>query len=394
MTASPSAPGLRAVASRGAELRITRLGKRYAGAAGAAVDDVSLDVAAGEFVSLLGASGSGKTTTLMMVAGFTPPDSGEIRLDGAPIIHLAPEKRGIGVVFQNYALFPHMTALRNVMFPLKMRGIGGIEARQRAEAALVRVGLTGLGHRLPSELSGGQQQRVALARAIVYEPGLLLMDEPLGALDRALREQMKGEIRRLHRELGLTILYVTHDQEEALTLSDRIALMHQGRIVQVGTAADLYERPATPFVAGFIGESTMVEGVAEATGNGGLALRPDATSAIALPGSGPVRTGEAAVIVLRPEKLIVDPVATSGSGLVARVDDLVYVGDVTRAVLAISETLRITARLANRRDLFRPAIGDRVRVHWAAEEALILPRTNDVSQVRNAARRPDEGVQT
>src|SRR5215475_7689794 len=214
------------VNARGASLRIAALSKRYEGARTIAVDDLSLDVAAGEFVSLLGASGSGKTTTLMAVAGFTPPD-----------------KRGIGVVFQNYALFPHMSALRNVMFPLRMRGVASGEAKHRAERSLERVGLGPLGHRLPAQLSGGQQQRVALARAIVFEPGLMLMDEPLGALDRALREKMKAEIRRLHRELGITILYVTHDQEEALALSDRIALMQQGRIAQIGTPAELYERP-------------------------------------------------------------------------------------------------------------------------------------------------------
>ena len=222
----------------GSTLGIVGLIKRY-GEGAAAVDDVSLDLGAGEFVSLLGASGSGKTTTLMMVAGFTPPDGGAVLLDGQPITHLAPERRGIGVVFQNYALFPHMSVLRNVAFPLRMRGIGGGESARRALGALDRVGLAGFEARLPAQLSGGQQQRVALARALVFEPGLLLMDEPLGALDRALRETMKLEIRRLHRELGITVLYVTHDQEEALTLSDRVALMSGGRIVQVGSASDL-----------------------------------------------------------------------------------------------------------------------------------------------------------
>jgi putative spermidine/putrescine transport system ATP-binding protein len=364
--------------SAGTSLRLKELCKTYEGSRTVAVDFISLDVAAGEFLSLLGASGSGKTTTLMMIAGFTASDRGQVWLGDQPILHLPPEKRGIGVVFQNYALFPHMTAQRNVAFPLKMRGLPVEEVRRRAEAALDRVGLAALGHRLPSELSGGQQQRVALARAIVFEPGLLLMDEPLGALDRALREQMKAEIRRLHRELGITILYVTHDQEEALTLSDRIALMHQGRIVQLGTAADLYERPADPFVASFIGESTLVEGVAETDGSAGAALRPRGGGPL-LRGTGSVANGAAAVLVLRPEKLCVRP-AEARDGLAAHVEDLVYGGDVTRVVLKLEGAVALTAKLPNRRDLFRPQLGDQVQVSWAAEEALILPAAHSNPQ--------------
>jgi putative spermidine/putrescine transport system ATP-binding protein len=356
----------------GAALQISGLTKHYGSSNAAAVDGITIDIGAGEFVSLLGASGSGKTTTLMMVAGFTAPSGGEIQLGGQPIVHLAPEKRGIGVVFQNYALFPHMTALKNVAFPLKMRGVAADDARRRAEAALERVGLTGLGHRLPSELSGGQQQRVALARAIVFEPGLLLMDEPLGALDRSLREQMKGEIRRLHRELGITILYVTHDQEEALTLSDRIALMHRGKIVQLGTATDLYERPANPFIASFIGESTLIEGKVETSADGTVALHPTRNPSLRLPGTGTAAKGANAVLMLRPEKLRLLPDGAAPDGLAARVIDLVYVGDVTRVVLSLADGVTITAKLANRRDLFRPGLGDRVRVEWAPEEALIL----------------------
>jgi ABC-type Fe3+/spermidine/putrescine transport system ATPase subunit len=367
--AAAASRGAGSVRTAGASLRIRSLFKRYEGANTIAVDGVSLDVAGGEFVSLLGASGSGKTTTLMMVAGFTPPDSGDIWLDDRPIVPLPPERRGIGVVFQNYALFPHMSALRNVTFPLRMRGMATREAIRQAERALDRVGLDRLGHRLPSELSGGQQQRVALARAIVFEPGLLLMDEPLGALDRALREKMKAEIRRLHRELGITILYVTHDQEEALTLSDRIALMNQGGIIQIGSPSDLYERPASGFVASFIGESTLIEGVVAATPDGGLALDPGG-GAPALPGSGHLPAGEKAVLVLRPEKLRVAPDTTDG--LAATVEDLVYVGDISRLELRLAGGLRITAKQANRRDLFRPAVGQSVRVAWARDDALLL----------------------
>jgi len=355
---------------RGASLRIAGLSKRYEGARTIAVDHLSLDVAAGEFVSLLGASGSGKTTTLMAVAGFTPPDSGSIWIDDRPIVHLPPEKRGIGVVFQNYALFPHMSALRNVMFPLRMRGVTSGEAKHRAARSLERVGLGPLGHRLPSELSGGQQQRVALARAIVFEPGLMLMDEPLGALDRALREQMKAEIRRLHRELGITILYVTHDQEEALALSDRIALMHQGRIVQIGTPAELYERPNSTFVASFVGESTLVDGIVVATADGELALDPGHGSP-RLPGSGQVRPGQRAVLLLRPEKLAILP-GSSAAGVAATISDVVYVGEISRVELELPGGLRIAAKQPNRQGVFCPAVGQSVRVHWARQDAVLL----------------------
>jgi putative spermidine/putrescine transport system ATP-binding protein len=356
--------------SAGSSLRLSDLSKHYSGSRVAAVNSISLEVTAGEFVSLLGASGSGKTTTLMMIAGFTAPDCGQVWLGDQPIHHLPPEKRGVGVVFQNYALFPHMTAFGNVAFPLKMRRLAGREVRQRAEAALDRVGLSGLEHRFPSQLSGGQQQRVALARAIVFEPSLLLMDEPLGALDRGLREQMKGEIRRLHHELGITILYVTHDQEEALTLSDRVALMHGGQIIQIGSSADLYERPADAFVARFIGEGTLVEGIVEDNMDGKIVLRPH--NGPPLRGTGSVTKGVTAVLLLRPEKLSVTSADPAHGGLPAQVEDLVYVGDVTRIVLRLAGAVVLTAKLPNRRDLFRPQLGDQVRVSWSPEEAPIL----------------------
>ena len=211
---------------RQGQLTLARLTKRYATTT--AVDAIDLDVGRGEFLTLLGPSGSGKTTTLMMVAGFTPPSEGEILVDDRPITGMAPEHRNIGVVFQNYALFPHMKVFDNVAFPLKMRGRPQAEIRAQVGRSLDMVHLTGLGDRLPRQLSGGQQQRVALARALVFDPGLLLMDEPLGALDRNLREQMKLEIKRIHSDVGVTVLYVTHDQEEALTMSDRIALDEPG----------------------------------------------------------------------------------------------------------------------------------------------------------------------
>jgi putative spermidine/putrescine transport system ATP-binding protein len=352
----------------GAEVSIAHVSKRY-GAGAPAVDGVSLEIRAGEFVTLLGASGSGKTTTLMIVAGFTAPDRGDVTLDGRSIVSLPPEKRDIGVVFQNYALFPHMSAARNVAFPLRMRKVSRPEAARRAEAALERVGLAGFGARRPSQLSGGQQQRVALARALVFEPGLLLMDEPLGALDRALREQMKGEIRRLHQNLGITILYVTHDQEEALTLSDRIALMNRGRIVQIGTPADLYERPANRFVAGFIGEGSIIEGTA-VRGDGGLALAPAGGGPPLSGMSNNVKDGARAVILLRPEKISLR--SSDGDGHPAEVVDTIYVGDVTRVTLRLAGGVTLVAKQTNRSGEVPLRAGEAVRVAWTPEDAVLL----------------------
>lgn len=354
----------------GASLRISDLAKSYGPSL--AVASVSLEVEAGEFVSLLGASGSGKTTTLMMVAGFTRPDRGEIVLDGARISHLPPERRGIGVVFQNYALFPHMSVSRNVGFPLRMRGVPARAAALRVDDALARVGLSGFGERLPAQLSGGQQQRVALARALVFEPGLLLMDEPLGALDRALRETMKAEIRRLHRDLGVTIVYVTHDQDEALTLSDRIVLMDAGRIVQIGRPDDLYERPANAFVARFIGEGTLIPGVVVDEADG-PSLRPSAGGPLLPARSGVARAGDAATLLLRPEKTVLAPEAEPLAGLAATVQDVIYVGDISRLTVRLDGGPEIAVKQPNRAACFKATPGMAVRVGWAREDAILLP---------------------
>ena len=238
-------------------LTLRNVNKSYDGRHMAA-DNVSLDIKAGEFVSFLGPSGSGKTTTLMMIAGFQHPTGGEIRLGERAIDNLPPHKRNIGMVFQNYALFPHMTIADNVAFPLRMRGVDKAEKERRAREALAKVGLQGLEKRVPSALSGGQQQRVALARALVFEPDIILLDEPLGALDKALREHMQVELKRIHRDLGVTMVYVTHDQTEAMTMSDRIAVFNQGRIEQVGTPNEIYFTPKTRFVASFIGDSNII----------------------------------------------------------------------------------------------------------------------------------------
>ena len=237
------------------QLEVNDLRKSYGHAV--ALDDVTFALAPGEFLTLLGPSGSGKTTTLMAVAGFVQTDAGSIKLDGRDLTRLPPERRDFGIVFQGYALFPHMTVAENVAFPLQVRGVSSAERRSRVRAALDRVKLTSFSDRKPRELSGGQQQRVALARALVYEPRLLLLDEPLSALDRKLRAELQWELRSLHRDLGVSFLYVTHDQEEALTMSDRVAVFDRGRIVQCGTPDTLFERPATRFVADFFGKSNF-----------------------------------------------------------------------------------------------------------------------------------------
>ncbi len=240
-------------------IEFERVFKHYPGSPSAAVDDLNLHIQAGEFLTLLGPSGSGKTTTLMLLAGFEAPSAGAIRLDGASIESLPPHQRNMGVVFQSYSLFPHMTVAENVAFPLSVRKMAAPVIAEKVKAALTKVHLENLTHRKPNQLSGGQQQRVALARALVFEPRLVLMDEPLSALDKKLREEMQLEIRRLHRELGVTMVFVTHDQSEAMTLSDRVAVFNQGRIEQLASPKDLYDAPANPFVANFLGDNNMLD---------------------------------------------------------------------------------------------------------------------------------------
>lgn len=237
--------------------------KRYPGSPVAAVDDLNLHIEAGEFLTLLGPSGSGKTTSLMLLAGFEAPSEGTIRLDGTSIESLPPHQRNMGVVFQSYSLFPHMTVAQNVAFPLSVRKVPTAIIADKVTAALTKVHLENFTHRKPSQLSGGQQQRVALARALVFEPRLVLMDEPLSALDKKLREEMQLEIRRLHRELGITMVFVTHDQSEAMTLSDRVAVFNQGRVEQLASPQQLYDAPANPFVANFLGDNNMLNGTLE-----------------------------------------------------------------------------------------------------------------------------------
>lgn len=266
-----------------------------------ALEAVDLDISKGEFVTFLGPSGSGKTTTLMIIAGFETATSGTVDVAGKSLFGLAPHERNIGIVFQNYGLFPHKTAAQNVYFPLQMRGWDKVKGLKRAEEMLDLVGLKGFGHRHPKELSGGQQQRVALARALVFEPSLLLLDEPLGALDKNLREQMQIEIKRIQRALGVTTIFVTHDQTEAMSMSDRIVVFEQGRVQQVATPLELYHKPETRFVAGFIGESNLVGAtISDATkGEAGNA----ALGTVEYAQTDKVTNGTAVTLMIRPEHI-------------------------------------------------------------------------------------------
>ncbi|MUL81153.1 MULTISPECIES: ABC transporter ATP-binding protein [unclassified Mycolicibacterium] len=279
----------------GASITLRGLTKTYGSVT--AVDAIDLEARPGEFLTFLGPSGSGKTTTLNMIAGFVDVTEGELLIDGRPVADLPPYRRNIGMVFQHYALFPHMTVVDNVAYPLRQRKVAKEQCREKVTAALAKVGLDGYGKRMPKELSGGQQQRVALARAMVYEPSVLLMDEPLGALDKKLRDSLQLEIKRIHGELGTTFVYVTHDQDEALVLSDRIAVFNNARIEQIGSPTDLYEYPKSVFVARFLGESSLFYGKHE---DGGVVY---AYGRRLVAGRGESSPGASVAVVVRPERL-------------------------------------------------------------------------------------------
>ena len=323
-------------------VRFDKVCKTYDHGRSWAVRDLSLDLAPGEFMSLLGASGSGKTTSLMMLAGFEPATSGKIWLNGADLGRLPAWRREIGVVFQSYALFPHMTAAENLAFPLEVRKTPRVEIEKRVRRALDLVRLDGLGDRLPKQLSGGQQQRVALARALVFEPRLVLLDEPLGALDRLLREEMQAEIRRLHRSLGVAMIYVTHDQEEALSLSDRVAVFEGGRLVQVDAPERLFAEPCAPSIARFIAQATLLKGIVARDGAAHRLVLPDGDSLDAA-ADPPMPAGAEAVVALRPDRLALAP---AGQGdLSARLIDAMFHGDHWRASVEIAPGVEIAVKL-------------------------------------------------
>ena len=351
-------------------LRFENVAKHYGDVR--AVDDVSIDVRREEFLTLLGASGSGKTTLLMTVAGFTMPDRGRIVLDGEDITWLPPSVRNIGVVFQSYALFPHMTVSENVAYPLRVRKVPRRESEERTERALDLIQLGGFGERMPSQLSGGQQQRVALARAVVFEPRLLLMDEPLGALDKKLRDYMQIEIKQLQRQLRITVLYVTHDQSEALTMSDRIAIMNNGRFEQVGSPESLYRAPANRFVADFIGETCFFGAVVAGT---------EGELTVARAGGGTVRfraeetavAGTEVELMVRPEAVrIAGPEASADNRLDGVVADAIYLGELTRCHVRLGDGQTVVMKQQNMDGVPRIRSGDRITVSWSVRDTRLV----------------------
>ncbi|RZN07866.1 polyamine ABC transporter ATP-binding protein [Bradyrhizobium genosp. SA-3] len=359
--------------SRGASVSLTGLKRGYGSVM--AVDGVSLDVSSGEFLTLLGPSGSGKTTTLMMIAGFQEPSAGDIAIDGESVVAKPPYRRNIGMVFQNYALFPHLTVAENIGFPLKQRGVPKAERARLVGEALELMRLPGYGARYPRQLSGGQQQRVAVARAIVFKPRLLLMDEPLGALDKQLRENLQLEMRRLHTDLGITFVYVTHDQEEALTMSDRVAVMNEGNVVQVGRPEELYDRPCNRFVAGFIGESNFLpavvrdveDGIVVAECGGGLvrgvsSIRP--------------ASGTKVTLTTRPERLrFADKLADPETGInrmSVTVAEAVFTGERCRFVLKADDGATLVLKEPSSAATRRRAVGERTDITWSVADTVLV----------------------
>jgi spermidine/putrescine ABC transporter ATP-binding subunit len=358
----------------GGAIEMRRLTKLYG--TERVVDGFDARVAAGEFFSLLGPSGSGKTTTLMMVAGFAPSDEGELIVDGRDLSDVPPEKRGFGMVFQNYAIFPHLDVFENVAFPLRARGMPKGRVRELVHWALDLVRLKHLADRYSRQLSGGQQQRVAIARAIVFQPGIVLMDEPLGALDKNLRYEMQVEIKEIQQRLGMTVIYVTHDQEEAMNLSDRIAILNRGRIEQIGAPRDIYEHPANAFTARFLGEANLLPGTVIETGASETLFRLDSGDALRARRQRERAGGEKAQLFVRPEKL-----ALSGAGeghadqrnrLVGEVRRVSFLGNVVRYAVKIGAGAYLTVDTPNLTDGFRPDIGDEVAVAWPVADSSIV----------------------
>jgi spermidine/putrescine ABC transporter ATP-binding subunit len=351
-------------------LSLRNLTKRFGSIV--AVDYVGLDVVDGEFITLLGPSGSGKTTCLMMVAGLVEPTAGDILLWGERINDLPPHKRGIGVVFQQYALFPHMTVHDNIAYPLVMRRVSKQEIHERVESVLGLVQLGGMGTRLPRQLSGGEQQRVALARALVFNPKILLMDEPLGALDRKLRLRLQREVRAIQQELGVTLLYVTHDQEEAMTMSDRIAVMQDGRIEQLDTPQSIYERPANRFVASFLGEINFFTGPAVQVDQAWVAI--DLESHICLKAKhAPLHIGQEVTVSVRPEKMHFlrsgEQADNCLSGAIVR---RTFIGEIWEYHVQLASGQEIKVRLSNAPDEYLPMEKEVVHIGWSIDNTLVV----------------------
>jgi len=356
----------------GGEVELVDLVKRFGDFT--AVAGINLDMPSGEFFSLLGPSGCGKTTSLRMIAGFERPSEGQILLDGVDMAQVPPHKRNVNTVFQNYALFPHLTVEENVAFGLKYQKATKQETRQRVGAALEMVALGDFGQRRPNQLSGGQQQRVALARALILNPAVLLLDEPLGALDAKLRKRLQIELKALQEEVGITFIYVTHDQEEALTMSDRIAVMSQGRVEQVGPPKEIYEEPATAYVADFLGVSNLMEASANGPTTGGCRLGFGEFELVA--GQGDPTTAGPCKATIRPERVGLESQGTTGQNRVpGMVERVVYVGSVLQVIVNLAPGTRIQAWLQNEGETLPYESGTPVTAHLPPEALRVLPES-------------------
>ena len=336
------------------------------------VKNLMLDIREGEFMTLLGPSGSGKTTCLMMLAGFESVSAGEIYLDGKPIGALPTHKRNIGMVFQNYALFPHLSIAQNLAFPLQVQKLGRTEIEQRVNRALDMVQLRAMAERRPAQLSGGQQQRVSVARALIFEPKLVLMDEPLGALDKQLREQMQYEIKRLHDRLGITTVYVTHDQGEALTMSDRVAVFNDGAIQQLASPSELYEQPGNAFVAQFIGENNCLAGTVREVSGERCVIQTDSGELINAMAARSLSTGQRTRLSLRPERVCLQQERASENSFEVEVCEVIYHGDHLRTRVKLRGQDDLLIKTPNTPGLLPCAPGQRIRVGWAAQDCRAL----------------------
>ncbi|MEM6305709.1 MAG: ABC transporter ATP-binding protein [Pseudomonadota bacterium] len=338
------------------------------------VKDLNLSIGKGEFLTMLGPSGSGKTTCLMMLAGFETATHGDILLDGKPINNISPHKRGIGMVFQNYALFPHMTIAENLSFPLEVRKMGKSEREEKVARALGMVQMESFGGRRPAQLSGGQQQRVALARALVFEPDLVLMDEPLGALDKQLREHMQFEIKAIADSLGITVVYVTHDQTEALTMSDRVAVFEDGRIQQLDPPDVLYEEPRNSFVAQFIGENNTLEGTVKEIKDDVALIQLDDGGLIDAKPVNVSQAGERTLVSIRPERVEINPAGLGADAhtIKAEVLEFIYMGDVFRTRLRVAGREDFVVKTRNRADQERLQPGTTVDIGWLPQDCRAL----------------------
>ena len=357
---------------KGASVSLINLSKHFGKVK--AVDSINLRIRSGEFLTLLGPSGSGKTTVLNMIAGFIQPTGGEIEINNNPVTGLPPYRRDIGMTFQNYALFPHMTIFRNIAFPLKMRKIPNEEIKKKVESALELVRLSEYGNRHPRQLSGGQQQRVALARSLIFNPSVLLMHEPLGALDRKLREHMHLEIKHIQEELGITVIYVTHDQEEALTMSDSIAVMNFGKIVQVGSPSQLYEYPVNRFVADFIGKSNFIRGTYQRVDgeSNGIMVVENSTFSVPLR---EIAQGAKIELVIRPEKVVFleSSEAEKGTNFVkGTIEEVMYIGEATVYNIITDLNQRFVVKHPNRAGTSIRKKGDHLLIGWRVEDSILF----------------------